>query len=296
VSVKGRVSVLIPSRTERFLVPTVESLLQRAKGDIEVAVALDGYWPDPPLPEDPRVIAVHRGAPRGMRAGLNAAFAASSGEFVMKLDAHCLLSEGFDLELKKHCGETDVLVPRRYALDPDTWDRRRGRSPIDYQFLSYYENVGGSSSNDGDRGGIGLHGRTWDAKNKDPELKKKPVDELMSAQGSSYFLRRAYWEELELLDEANYGPFSSEFQEVGLKAWLGRGRVLRVKTTWYAHLHKGRRFGRGYPLSRRDSEKATAYTRKWITDEAWAKQERPFRWLIHRFWPVPEWPQEWAAP
>ena len=51
--VTGRVSVIIPSRNERFLTKTVIDLLAKAQGDIEIIAVLEGYWPDPPLPEDP---------------------------------------------------------------------------------------------------------------------------------------------------------------------------------------------------------------------------------------------------
>jgi hypothetical protein len=40
----GLVSVIVPSRSERFLVPTVTDLLAKAQGPIEILVVLDGYW------------------------------------------------------------------------------------------------------------------------------------------------------------------------------------------------------------------------------------------------------------
>lgn len=288
----GRVSVLIPSRSERFLAPTVQDVLSKATGDVEVIVTLDGYWPAPPLPEDPRLILVHRGKACGMRAGINAAVDCARGEFIMKLDAHCLLDEGFDEKLKADCEPNWVVVPRRYSLDAEGWRRRRGRSPIDYQYLSYPDNQG-------DRGGPGLHGRTWEERNRDESLKGKFIDDLMSAQGSCYFMRRDYFRELELLDEASYGSFGSEFQEVGFKCWLSGGRVVRNKKTWYAHLHKGKKYGRGYPLGRHDADKAVAFSNRWLSDESgWAKQTLSFESMIRRFWPVPGWPEDastWAV-
>jgi hypothetical protein len=41
----SRVSVIIPSRNERFLAPTVADVLSKAAGEIEVITTLDGYWP-----------------------------------------------------------------------------------------------------------------------------------------------------------------------------------------------------------------------------------------------------------
>jgi hypothetical protein len=106
---------------------------------------------------------------------------------------------------------------------------------------------------------------------------------------------REFFKKLGLYDVERYGTFSNEFQEVGLKAWLSGGRVVVNKKTWYAHLHKGKKYGRGWPLGRHDADQAAQYTKKWVTDEAWdERQVRPFKWLIHKFWPVPGWPAEWA--
>lgn len=288
---KGRVSVLIPSRNEQFLVPTVKDVLSTAAGDVEVVVTLDGYW-EHLLPSDKRVTVIHRGKPLGMRRGINAAVACSTGEFVMKLDAHCALASGWDETLKADCDEQWVVVPRRYSLDPEAWARKRGRTPIDYQYLSYPDNAG-------DRGGPGLHGRTWNERNRDAKLKKIEIDDLMTAQGSSYFMRRSYYEWLGLLDYDRWGSFGSEFQEVGFKAWLSGGRVVRNKKTWYAHLHKGKKYGRGYSLGRHDADKAVAYANTWLHDASgWEKQTRPFEWMVRHFWPVPGWPEDsstWAV-
>ena len=289
--IPGRVSVVIPSRNEQFLVPTVKDILAHAAGDVEVVVTLDGYW-EHELPADDRVIIIHRGKSHGMRAAINAAVACSSGQFIFKLDAHCSLAPGWDEALKADCDEDWVVVPRRYSLDAEAWARKRGRTPIDYLYLSYPDNKG-------DRGGPGLHGRTWRERNHDPALKHVEIDDLMTAQGSAYFMRRGYYEWLGLLDHARWGSFGSEFQEVGFKAWLSGGRVVRNKRTWYAHLHKGRKYGRGYPLGRNDANKAVAYANTWLHDgSGWQKQTRPFEWMIRHFWPVPGWPADsstWAV-
>ena len=64
-------SVIIPARNELYLQKTIDGLLSNAAGDVEVIVILDGYWPDPDLKADPRLIVVHR-EKRGMRASINA--------------------------------------------------------------------------------------------------------------------------------------------------------------------------------------------------------------------------------
>jgi len=288
----SKVSVVLPSRGEQFLAPTVADALTKAAGDVEVIAVLDGYWPDPPLPQDKRLIQVHHGAAQGMRAAINAGVAVARGDFIMKLDAHCMVAEGYDEVLKADCEDNWVVVPRRYALDPEDWSKRRGQTPIDYQYLSYPDNQG-------DRGGPGLHGRTWHEKNHCPKLKKRTIDDLMSAQGSGWLMKRDYFHWLELEDVENYGTFGSEFQEIGFKCWLSGGRIVRNKLTWYAHLHKGHKYGRGWPLGKDDADKAVAKANTWLHDQGgWAKRTLPFESMIRRFWPVPGWPEDastWAV-
>ena len=269
------VSIIIPARNEVFLQKTVSDLLTKAEGDIEVIVILDGYWPTPQLVEDDRLKIIHRGKPLGMRAAINAGAAVAKGKYLMKCDAHCMFAKGFDIVLKDDCEDNWVIVPRRYALDPEKWELiDNPKYPIDYMYLS----------ND-------LHGVVWSEKNKDPLLKEKLIDETMSNQGSVWFMARDYFFELELMDEATYGIFWNEFQEIGLKCWLSGGKVMVNKKTWYAHWHKTSDFGRGYSLGKNEQPKALKAVDKWKT-RGWHKQTLPLSWLIERFWPVPSWTPE----
>ena len=99
------VSVVIPARYEQYLQQTVSSLLDRARGDLEVIVRLDGYWPDPILEDAPNVHLIHRSEQMGMRSAINTGMRLAQGEFVMKLDGHCLMDEGFDVKVAKDCTE-----------------------------------------------------------------------------------------------------------------------------------------------------------------------------------------------
>jgi glycosyltransferase involved in cell wall biosynthesis len=276
-------SVVIPARNEPFLTPTIRDVLRNARSEIEVYAVLEDWWPDE-IVDDERVHYIHNGTPRGMRGAINQGMALAKGEHVMKCDAHCAFSEGFDVTMMEDLEDDWIAVPRRYSLNPEEWRPRR-KSPIDYLYLCY-------PNNPNDRGGPTLHGRVWGAKNNDPALRDVMVDDLMSAQGSCYFMHRAYNEWLELLDEKEYGAFSNEFQEVGLKCWLSGGRVVRNKNAWYCHLHKGRKYGRGWPLGKSTVNKAARKTNQWMPGRNWHRQDRDIRWLLHKFWPLPGWPEE----
>lgn len=281
---KNKVSIILPARNEIYLTKTIQELLTKAKGDIEIIAVLDGYWPEdqktkhwstPAIIEDPRVIYLHHGESKGMRQSINHGVAIATGNFILKSDAHCMFKKGFDTVLSENCEKNWVVVPRRFALDAQKWEliKDNPKYPIDYMYL-----------------GSDLHGRVWFEKNKDPNLKEKQIDDLMSSQGSCWFMTKDYFHQLELEDELNYGTFNNEFQEIGLKCWLSGGRVVVNKKTWYAHLHKTG--GRGYSLDRNQIAKGVGYTKRWLTNTAWHKQTLPFNWLIEKFWPVPTWPED----
>ena len=276
-------SVLIPSRKEKFLDKTVSDLLQKAQGDLEIICVLDGYWTAPI--DDRRVHYIHRGTPLGMRAAINAAAALAKGEFLLKADAHTLWDEGFDVKLAADCEENWVIVPRRKRLDADNWCVQEvGKPDVDYEYLSFPDNPA-------DFGGPGLNGRIWEQRAK--ERKDIMIDENLSFQGSAWFMRKEYFHKLELMDEEHYGTFWNEAQEIGFKAWLSGGKLMTNKKTWYAHLHKGKKHGRGYNLDHSQLPKGATYTKKWMTNSAWDKQTIPFESLIERFWPLPGWPENW---
>jgi len=218
-------SVVIPARNEIFLEPTIRDLLAKAKGDIEVIPVLEGYWPPPEemVNDDPRVHYIHSTKPRGMRGAINAGVAIARGKYLMKCDAHCSFDEGYDVKLAADLEHDWIAVPRRYSLNPEEWIRRP-KPPHDYLYLCYPDNPN-------DFGGASLKGRDWPELNNNKALEQEEIVDLMSAQGSCYFLHRDYWDWLELLDDEHYGHFSNEFQEVGLKVWLSGGRIIRNKKT-----------------------------------------------------------------
>jgi|TARA_Y100000034_G_scaffold19875_1_gene22599 glycosyltransferase involved in cell wall biosynthesis len=286
--VKGLVSIVIPSRKERFLKKTIQDLLAKAHDSIEIIAVLDGYWPEKEeIVEDPIVSYIHRGWPRGMRSGINSGVAVSKGEYIMKLDGHCMLDTGFDVKLKTDCKDKWVVIPRRKRLDVEKWDIQDvGKPDIDYNYLSF-------PNDPADFGGAGLNGRIWTEKIiKRRDIPKYEIDDEMSFQGSCWFMKRKTFDWLELMDEETYGTFWNEAQEIGLKTWLSGGRVVRNKKTWYAHLHKGKKYGRGYNLDEKQLRKGATAVNRWMVDYKWHKQIHPFEWLIEKFMPVPTWPED----
>ena len=273
--IAGRVSVVIPTRHEPYLAQTVKDLLAKATDSLEIIVVLDGYW-DVTLPADPRVKVLHFGSSRGMRAAITAAVQMSTGQYLLKCDAHTMWDQGYDTVLKADYHEDNwILVPRRYALDAERWaiDESNPKYPIDYHYLD-----------------VALHGVPWTARR---EIKRDILlDDEMSSQGSAYFLSRKCWDWLGGLDEANFGPFWREMQELGLKCWLSGGAMKVTKRTWYAHLRKK---SRGYSMDTFRAADVERYTHWFfLTDQPFPNKTRSLEWLLDHFAPVPTWPDSYG--
>lgn len=289
---KGLISILIPVNKEKFLTQTINDILAKATGDIEIVVSLDGYWPsdldaqwNQSIVEDPRVHYVHFSQRKGMRAGINAAAAVAQGEYFLKLDGHCMVEKGFDEVLKADIEDNWIVIPRRYRLDAENWQLTDlEKTPIDYEYLNW------PHSNPSE---IGLHGNIWNERTR--ERMQKPeflIDDNMSFQGSCWFMTRKHFEWLGGLSEVGYETFVQEAQEIGLKTWLGGGRVVTNKKTWYAHLHKGRKLGRGYFIDKGEMVRGRDFSVDYWMNNRWPDRIHDIAWLIEKFWPVPSWPED----
>ena len=99
---------------------TVEDIVNKARGDYEVVVILDEN--DQPIKHHKNVRVYKKEGIPGLRSAINQAVKLSKGKYIMKLDAHCMMDEGFDLKLAKYCDDNWVVIPRRYSLLPETWE------------------------------------------------------------------------------------------------------------------------------------------------------------------------------
>lgn len=233
-------SIIIPSRNEKYLTQTIKDILSKASEEIEIIAILDGYWPtNNEIVNNKRVNYIHFSESKGMRNGINKGVSIASGKYIMKTDGHCLFEHGFDKVLKNNIEKNWIVIPRRYALDVGEWeieDRSDDKYPIDVMILNSQ-----------------LQGVPT------KERKDDSLIETPSFQGSCWFMYKDYFRELDLMDEKTYGSFWQEAQEMALKCTQNGGKVMRNTKTFYAHWHKNK--GRGYSLNA-DKEK----TRKAIKE------------------------------
>lgn len=284
-------SIIIPSRVDEFLQKTIDILLQKAEEEVEIIVVLDGYWPNPTIKDDPRVRVVHQGTQfdnKGMRAGINVGMALARGKYVMKIDEHCNVDQGYDRKLKEDCADNWVVIPRRYRLNYETFENLEdGRPPIDYMHIDY------PFQRPNDRT-CGLHGAEW----KRPERNNILIDRTPSMQGSCYFTTKKWWDTIiGPLDDVNYGTFTQEAQEIGMKTWFSGGEVIVNKKTWYSHLHKGK-LGKGYGFSNQQYKKHGESMNKgrifcrdyWLNTKDY---KYDWDWFMTLFPDMPGWGNDW---
>lgn len=253
------ISVIIPALNEPYLQNTIDDITAKAAGNIEIIAVLDGYWPDPPLKSQTSLKIAHHGQSKGMRAAINTGARMAKGTYLLKCDAHCCFDKGFDQKLKADCKKPDwVVVPRRYVLDQNTWDRTEK-----YYEFEYVERET-------------LKGRKW------PEFADRvngqDVCDLMTFQGSCWFMHKGWFVMMGLLDEINFAGMGREAQEISLYTWTGEGRCVLTRNTWYAHWNKPRK----HVIPNPEKKKSISAIQKMYPE----KKLWP---VIEHFAPVPGW-------
>jgi glycosyltransferase involved in cell wall biosynthesis len=275
-------TVIIPSKTEKFLDNTIRSVLDNATGEIEVIVSLDGY--DCPRIDDPRVRYIVLPPTKEMkkRQGVNEAVKIAKGEYIMCLDAHCMVGKGFDEILAKDCEDNWIVVPRRYKLNAETWTIQDDQPPVDYSYWMWRYLMGSRGSH----GFPELHDYRWDERGA--ERKDIMIDDIMTHQGSAWFMKKSYFEKIGF-EVKGYTGWGQESEELCLKTWTTGGRVVVNKNTWYAHLYKGKKWGRMYFMSKDQRDESMHYSYNY-----WVRERRDdFIKVINKFLPIPNFPPNW---
>jgi len=275
-------TVIIPSRNERFLNETINDVLKNATTEIEIIPILDGYEPEE-LIDDPKVkyIRLENNYFLQKRHGINKAVELAKGEYVMALDAHCMVDKGFDEVLIRDHQPNWVQVPRRLRLDAENWclEPSYERPPIDYEYIMFRPLL---------TFGQGLHGYKWDSKTL--ERMDIKIDDICTAQGSCWFMTKEWFNKNNFMQIEGYTGWGQEAEEICFTTWKNGGECKVNKNTWYAHLHKGRKYGRMYHMSRSENKRSYDYSYDY-----WIKQNKDFFIsLINKFMPLPNWSTNWV--
>lgn len=323
-------SVLIPARQEEWLGRTIADVLKHREADTEVIAVLDGAWPTEPLAQHSDVQVIHRPTSIGQRAATNLAARLSRARYVMKLDAHCSLDQGFDrklIEAAAHLGPETTQIPAQKNLHVYDWlciggpggthgcdwKQDQGPTPMIVFKGGIYgdgesKRVPGCPKCGGEverqilwmprpgsttvnwRMDADLHFQYW----KEAANRKEPIHDTMTSLGACFFMTRERFWEFGGLDEAcgSWGQFGVE---IACKSWLSGGRQVCNARTWFAHFFRVGGIGFPYEIHASDQEKAREYSRAYWRNNSWPGQIHPFSWLVEKFWPVPGWTDEQLA-
>lgn len=282
-------SVVIPNYNSPFTNSTIEDVLKNAGCEVEVIVNVDGNWPTP-LSEDSRVHYIHGSSAVGLREAVNRGVRIAKGKYILKCDDHVAFSPNFGrILIDNHKEDNWVQIPRRYALDAENWkieERTDNKYPVDYMYIDFPRK--GKDHDDG------MHGVEWRERRDQRNTPEYDIDETPSMQGSCYFMTRNHFlNTLKGLDSEQYGVFAQEAQEIGFKTWLGGGKVMVNKLCWYAHLHKGGRYGRMYKMPGGNVEMSNKSAEHWLNDKE-PGMIHDFAWFINEKFPgMPGWNKEW---
>jgi len=188
------ISVVIPSLNEPYLDKTVEDIKRHAVTNVEILVGDD---------------AVEK---LGQRALTNKLVREARGTYIMKTDAHCLFSQGFDKDLLKYADDKTILAPYLLRLDAENW------KPIPKPCTGAYVF---------DSNLIFQYGEETD----------EMVSPTMCLQGSCFLVdRQTYWD-WDLGDES-LGSWGGQGTELGIKSYINGGQCVTIKHCYYAHLFR----------------------------------------------------------
>jgi len=288
----SKVSIIIPSRNETYEVSpgvtvlqrTVQDIYEKATGDFEVIVAFDGP-PYQALPHRNNLRTIALPEPHGLKHSLNLLANEAKGKYLFKIDAHCMVSQGFDEVLQNEMEDNWIVTPRFYVLNAEEWKWQ------DDRFYDYFYLPCPLTDKRLFRFQAGGH---WVERTR--ERLDTPLDENMKLHGSSFFTSKKFFTEyLGGIDENWIDPNSGEDIELSLKTWLGPwgGKLMVNKKCWYAHMHKGHQRPRGWDFPSSQINSAyLAIANYWMKD-SWKDAVHPLSWLVEKFWPVPTWPENW---
>jgi len=232
------VSVIIADLFERDLPKTLDNVNATADGPIEIIVKKDDES-------------------EGMRHCLNEAAREAQGEFLFKLDGHCILTPHWDTILKTVCtDEKDMAVCRIREIDEPAWTMKdKG-----FSFVTVNQDLSIVACGD--------------FVADDPD-----AAETMASIGCGFMLHRerfyelgGNWEEL--------GRWGNLGVEWALKIWLSGGRLLVNRHVLCGHLFRRQGLSGGGPERHRMARLILGH--RFVSMQS-PQQIYPLQWLAERF-------------
>ena len=279
------ISVIIPARNELHLRRTVEDVIRKAAGEIEIIVVLDQWdfnkavkpeplleqldWIRGPGQEISNVRLIEYPNLTGQRVMINRAIREATGSHILKIDAHCKLSDGYDVALLEVCEPDTFYTTAMRGITEETWtsnDRVFAAALLTPEYRWAW----------------------WPG--YDNHVGHLPTHEIMAFSGTVYFCSKELWEGIGGHD-ATFAPWGECGAELSLKVWLTGRRLMIHRGVCCAHLYRKKFPYRVTGGTRNATIRAIT---KMVQEKAFADQVHDIPWLVgkfSRFGQIPGWPK-----
>ena len=264
-----KVSVIIPTINDPYLVRTINSLWGNSSHDIEFIIINDGsaildIAHSPVLLETielDRIKVIHNSKQLGRRVSINNAVAMAAGQYLFGIDAHCSMTQGWDIKLTQSCGRKNIAYSVIRDMHPGTWEYKPG----DYLHVRLNKDY---------------TEKWW--RRKDLEF-CDIEEESMAFTGCAWMINKDRYWELGGYDES-LGYYGWDGPEWSLKTWFNDGRVILRTDVICGHIFGTNDGGKLYPCQMISKEDYVKYMKDRYEHKIWK--------LIERFAPVPDWTEK----
>lgn len=306
-------AVIIPGRNEEFQARTVEDVLAKKRGNTQVIAVMDEKWSEPGIKDHKDLVILKLGKANGQRGATIQGAKLANAKYLMKLDSHCIVSEGFDVELLKAfeiLGDEVTQIPAMYNLWAFDWKCKKcGTRTYQGPRPDFCMLAGESRKKNPDCDGTEFErimvwqkrgNRRSEAYMFDTEphfqydrrtAKKQTGDyiETMSAQGSCFVMTKKRYFDLNIDDES-LGSWGSQGIMISCKTWLTGGRLITNRKCWYAHMFRTQKdFSFPYPQDGKQVSNAKKVAKDLVFNNKIEGQTKPLSWLLEKFKPLPDW-------
>jgi len=195
-----KVSVIIPTINDPHLSKTIHSVRGNAKGELEFIIVNDG---GKLFEIDEDITIIQNPKQKGRRVSINNAAAMATGDYLFTLDAHCSMTECWNVKLAESAGDKNIAYSVIRDMHPETWEYRPGLYSHVRLNKDYTE-------------------KWW--RRKDPEF-WDIEEESIAFTGCAWMINKDRYWQLGGYDES-LGPYGWDGPEWSLKTWFNNGKVI----------------------------------------------------------------------
>lgn len=209
-------SILIPARNELYLQKTIDDIRDNSllsSEELEILFAEDDG--------------------RGQRKTTNLLARRARGKYLMKVDAHCSFSRGFDKALLEQMDNKTILAPLLMPLDGPTWSINGKKKMAQFMFDTNFV----MQHAEGEAG------------------------ESMCLQGSAWMVSKENYWKWNLGDDS-MPSWGGQGVELGIKAFMNGGRCMTTDRAYYGHVFRVNNKDFPYERGENPGQKATEELRR----------------------------------